>query len=62
MKGNDKVTVICYGQEEEWKSRNEAMKYYLQGMLECDGSERERYTTILAKLMEGRTVCSDEDD
>lgn len=54
-----KVTVICYGQEEEWNSREEAMLYYLEGVEECDGSERERYLTILEGLIEGKMVCTD---
>ena len=59
---NEKVTTICYGQREEWKNRETAMKFFLQGMLECDGSEKERYETILAKLMMGQKECSDDLD
>ena len=57
----DSVITICYGQKQEWKSRNEAMLFFLQGILECDGSEKERYETILTKLMLGSKECSDED-
>ena len=58
----DAVTPICYGQRQEWKNRDEAMKFFMQGVLECDGSERERYETILTKLMLGMRECSDEEE
>ena len=56
----DKVTVICYGQAKEWENRWEAIDYYSEGVAACDGSERDRYETILLKLLAGLTVCSDE--
>ena len=52
----DKVVTICYG-----KHRDEAMKFFMQGILESDGSERERYEIILTRLMLGMKECSDED-
>ena len=55
----DKVTVICYGQTQEME-RWEAIDYYSEGVMACDGSERERYETILLKLLAGLTECSDE--
>ena len=59
MQAKKKVTVICYGQEEEWSSREEAMLFYLEGVTESDGSERDRYLTILGELIEGKEVCRD---
>ena len=56
----DKVTVICYGQEEEWEDRWKAIDFYSQGVAACEGSEQERYETILLKLLAGETVCSDD--
>ena len=57
----DKVVTICYGERKEWKHRDEAMKFFMQGILESDGSERERYEIILTRLMLGLKECSDED-
>ena len=56
-----KVTTICYRQKREWDSREEAENFFLEGVMCCEGSERDRYATILSKLMSGRKVCSDED-
>ena len=55
----DKVTVICYGQSKEW-DRWEAIDFFTEGAASCDGSEKERYTNILLKLLAGETTCSDE--
>ena len=56
----DSVITICYGQEKQWDNRWDAIDFFTEGTMACDGSERERYTTILLKLMSGETVCSDE--
>lgn len=59
MKKKDNVTVICYGKSEVWESRQEALNYYYEGMLACDGSEKERYTKIWTEIRVGKEVCSD---
>ena len=56
---DDEVTIICYRQEEKM-TRREAMKEYFEGMMCCDGSEKERYATIYEQLVMGAMVCSDE--
>lgn len=56
-----KVTTICYGKKEEWKNADEAMSYFLEGIMNSEGSEQDRYACILGKLMMGWKVCSDED-
>lgn len=48
---NEPVTVICYGKEEKYNSRQEAYDYYMQGMLATDGSEKNRYATICSMLL-----------
>lgn len=53
------VTVVCYGQKEVWDSREEAMAYYLEGMMACDGSEADRYRSIYCQLADGARVASD---
>ena len=55
------VTTVCYGEKKEWKSREEAMSFFLEGMTTCDGSEQERYTSIYIQLVGGSTYCTDED-
>ena len=55
----DKVTTICYGQKQEWADRWDAVEFFKEGVLTCDGSEKDRYTTILLKLLAGETECSD---
>ena len=58
----DPVVVICYGEEEFWGDRNEAIKFYLEGMMACEGAERDRYTNIYCQLIDGFKVCNDKFD
>lgn len=62
VKKIDPVVVICYGEEEFWGDRNEAIAFYLEGMMACEGAEQRRYTNIYCQLIEGRKVCKDKDD
>jgi hypothetical protein len=55
------VTTVCYGEKKVWDSRKEAMDYFYEGMLCCEGSERDRYTNIYCKLAEGARYATDED-
>lgn len=55
----DKVTVICCGESREWE-RWEAIDFFTEGTAACEGAEKERYTTILLKLLAGEEVCSDD--
>ena len=57
-----KVTCICYGQEQTFRSRKAAIDFYAEAMFATEGAESERYKTILGKLYRGEDVCSDEDD
>jgi len=59
MKGNTMVDVICYGTRKTWNNRNDAIKFYLDGVMMCDGSERERYMNVCLDLLSGKKVCSD---
>ena len=54
------VVTVCYGIRDYWRSRKEAVDYFLEGISASDGSECERYSKIYAKLICGKTVCSDE--
>ena len=58
----ENIVTVCYGQKQKWNSRKEAEMYFLEGMMNSDGSERERYTTIYLKLLSGEKVCTDSEE
>lgn len=53
------IKTVCYNQEREWTSREEAMEFFFNGVICSEGSEQERYMTILIKLQAGLDICSD---
>ena len=57
----DIVTIVCYGKTEQMEREKAIAKYY-DGMMCCDGSERNRYTNIYMDLINGLDVCKDEED
>ena len=57
----DTVKTVCYGKEEVWDCRAEAMAFFLEGMISSEGSECERYTKIYTELSIGKSVCTDEE-
>ena len=42
--------VVCGGRLQLWKDYRNATKFYLEGVMSCDGSEKERYETIFSML------------
>ena len=54
------VKTICYGKERIWDSREKAISFFEEGILACEGSERDRYLSIVCKLKCGLEVCSDD--
>lgn len=56
------ITVVCYRKEKKWESRKAALDFYLQGLLACDGAERDRYASIYMQLLSGCDYCTDEKD
>ena len=58
MKKHEVITV-CYGQEQRWGSREEAQEFFLEAMLNSDGAERDRYTNVYCKLLNGQDHCTD---
>ena len=56
------LTTICYGEKKEWKNRQEAAGFFLNAMMDSDGSERERYTNIYVDIISGKSVCTDHAD
>ena len=55
----DAVITICYREKKRWSNRWDAVDFFMEGACGFDGSERERYETILLKLLVGESVCSD---
>lgn len=53
------VTTICYGQEDVFDSREEAIAFFLRAAAGSEGSEQERYLKILLDLSEGKDFCTD---
>lgn len=53
------VTVKIYMKEEYWTTRQEAIDFYLEGALACEGAEANRYMDIVGQLMAGYDVADD---
>ena len=58
----ESIKIVCYGKEEIWDSRREAMNFYRKCMAMSEGSEHQRYEKIYEELTFGFNVCTDEDD
>lgn len=54
----EQVTVTCY-RKTETMTREQAIDKYYEGMMCCEGSERDRYTNIYCQLMDGYRRVSD---
>lgn len=59
QKISEPVTTICYGQKKEWHEREEAIRFFKEGILSTDGSERERYVNIVSDLEAGKKIAVD---
>ncbi len=53
-------TTVCYGKTRNWNTMDEALAFYLEGIMNSEGSERERYATIYSKLKSGLLFATDE--
>lgn len=54
----DLVKVTCYGITETME-RKQAISFYLNCMYNSEGAERDRYTNIYLKLLQGDKVVDD---
>ena len=54
----DLVKITCYGKTKIWE-RKEAIDFFLDGMMGCEGAEREHYTDIYIQLIDGAKEASD---
>lgn len=55
----DVVKTICYGKERIWDKKEDAIEFFIDCMLNSEGSERERYCNILSSLKANLKVCKD---
>jgi hypothetical protein len=55
----DVVKTICYGKEQIWDKKEDAIEFFVDCMLNSEGSERERYCNILSSLKDNLKVCKD---
>ena len=53
------VKTICYGKEQIWDKKEDAIEFFVDCMLNSEGSERERYCNILSSLKGNLKVCKD---
>ena len=53
------VKTICYGKEQIWDKKEDAIEFFVDCMLNSEGSERERYCNILSSLEANLKVCKD---
>lgn len=58
----DAVKITCYGQTKVWDDRQEAIKFFSEGIVACEGAERNRYVNIYMQLVSGCTECEDIED
>ncbi len=54
-------TTVCYGRIQNWNTMDEALSYFLEGMMNSEGSERDRYATVYSKLKSGEMYATDSD-
>ena len=55
----DVVKTICYGKERIWDKKEDAIEFFVDCMLNSEGSKRERYCNILSSLKANLKVCKD---
>lgn len=56
----DEIITICYGNRKKWNCKQEAIEFFVNCLLSSEGSEKERYETILSKIKDGLLICTDE--
>lgn len=55
----DPVRVTCYGKTKVWE-RAAALDFFEDGILGCEGAERDRYVNIYFQLARGAKEARDE--
>ena len=57
-KKSDLVVVTCYGRQQVMQ-RKDALAYYKDAILCCEGAERDRYVNIYFQLLDGAREAYD---
>lgn len=55
------VVTVCYGERREWESRKEAHDFFLEAMMNTEGSEQQRYSNVYFGIIAGKPICTDSD-
>lgn len=55
------VTTVCYGKEDTYATRQEAIDFYKDCIRHSEGAERDRYLRIVMKLEDGAMHATDEE-
>ena len=55
---SDTVIIICYGRKQQM-NRADAIAEYTEGVMCCDGCEKDRYMSIVMGLREGHSEVDD---
>lgn len=62
MNKKQSVKTKCHGEVIKWKSREEAKEFFLEAMMDTEGSEHDRYSAIYLQLIHGLSYCTDCED
>ncbi|MCR4890011.1 MAG: hypothetical protein K5979_12665 [Ruminococcus sp.] len=60
MSKSQRVTTIYNGKRKIWSDYENAKAYFLELMMSTDGEEHDRAVCIYIQLINGLSVCSDE--
>lgn len=55
------VSTVCYGKEDTYATRQEAIDFYKDCIRHSEGAERDRYLRIVMKLEDGDMHATDEE-
>lgn len=57
------IKITCYGQTKEYKTKQEAMEFFIDCFRSCDpaSSEAGRYMNIIQAIMDNETNITDEE-
>ena len=53
------ITTICYGERQVWKNAKEAKRFFMDCVMNSEGSEQSRYVNILIGIEEGYKHITD---
>lgn len=62
MNRKRKVITVCNKQKRVWDSREEAKDFFLEAMMNSDGSEHDRYSSVYIQLQNRLDLCMDKEE